>query len=710
MKLTVERVFRDPPLVPVMPSNLKFAPDASYVAFLQVADDDGQRLDLWKYDLASGNAHCWVDARTLEGGGGAISSAEKAERERRRQFAGGITDFQIGSDGRHVLMANDGAGYLYQVADGSLHRFTPAGSRHTDLQLAPQGRRASFVRDDDLYMYDIGSGGETAVTRDGGHGISSGRADFIAQEEMHRFDGHWWSPDESYLAYTRVDESPVAVTPRIEFEADRLNVVEQRYPYAGGTNAVVTLWLWSAATGRTQRVAYDAPAGHYLARVGWAGSTLMIQHQGRDQKSLQLQFFDPATGAFTTALSEVSDFWVNLHDNFRHLGPDRFLWTSDRDGSDHLYLYDSGNSVRQLTTGHGRVNKVVYADNDQVLFSGWFGNPLEQHLYRVSTSGASAVRDPQQLTEEPGWHDVTVAADGHRIIDRYSALDIPGEIRVANLATGERLSMVSQAVDARHPYYPHLAEHVTPELGHLQADDGQRLYYRLYRPAVARAAEQVPLIIHVYGGPGAQRVRNEWPPLLLQLFCHHGFGVLELDNRGSANRERQFQTALYRRLGEVEVADQTRGARFAASLNWVDDARLGVFGHSYGGYMSIMCLAKRPELFKAGVAVAPVSDWRLYDTHYTERYLGNPDDEPSAYEESSVFAHLDGFRRKLLLIHGMADDNVLYTHSTKLYRALQQRDVAFEMMAYPGAKHALQERDVAIHRFKLILDFFRRSL
>jgi dipeptidyl-peptidase-4 len=207
-----------------------------------------------------------------------------------------------------------------------------------------------------------------------------------------------------------------------------------------------------------------------------------------------------------------------------------------------------------------------------------------------------------------------------------------------------------------------------------------------------------------------QRVRNEWSPLLLQLLAAHGYGVLELDNRGSGNRGRRFEAPIHRRLGDVEVQDQLRGAAFLRGLDWVDPDRIGIFGHSYGGYMALMCLLKAPDVFRAAAAVALVTDWSLYDTHYTERYLGTPAENPEGYRASSVFPYLDDLRGRLLLIHGMADDNVLFTHSTRLYRELQARNLAFEMMAYPGSKHSLQERDVSIHRFNLILNFFGRSL
>ena len=216
--------------------------------------------------------------------------------------------------------------------------------------------------------------------------------------------------------------------------------------------------------------------------------------------------------------------------------------------------------------------------------------------------------------------------------------------------------------------------------------------------------------MNVYGGPGVQTVRQEWPPLTVQLFAQNGFGVFQLDNRGSTNRAKAFEDPIFGHLGDIEVADQIAGVDHLKSLDWVDPERIGVFGHSYGGYMVLMCLAKAPSVFAAGVSVAPVTDWRLYDTHYTERYLATPESNPDGYRSSAVFEHLEGLRRPLLLMHGMADDNVLFTHTTRLMKTLQDRGVTFELMTYPGAKHSMQEPSVATHRYHAILDFFERTL
>ena len=457
------------------------------------------------------------------------------------------------------------------------------------------------------------------------------------------------------------------------------------------------------SSGDTKWLRYKNQKDDYLARVNWAGDRLAVQTQSRDQTELTLKFYDVTAARWHHALSESSETWVNLHDNFTHLGKDRFLWTSERDGCSHLYL-QSGKVLTQLTHGNGSVERVLYTNEDKAFVSGWFGSPVEQQLYAVPLDGGAM----ELITWESGWHDVVVDRQGEQFIDRLTALNNPGQVSLRSVTTGSSQPIDGQSLDSRHPYFPYVSQHSTPTLGTLTAEDGQQLHFRLTAPHTRQKSH--PVVVYVYGGPGVRRVRNEWSPMLLQLFQQRGFGVMELDNRGSGGRGRAFESPIHLNLGEVEVTDQLVGVAYLRSLSWVDPNRIGVFGHSYGGFMTLMCLSKAPEVFKAGVAVAPVSDWSLYDTHYTERYLRTPESNADGYARSSVFPYLRNLQGKLLLMHGMADDNVLFTHSTMLYKALQAANIPFEMMTYPGSKHALQEREVSVHRFNLILDFFERNL
>lgn len=699
-KLTVERLFSDPTLAAMPPLNLRMAPDGGCLTFLKAAQEDQERLDLWRADARTGAAQPWVKGAALESQGPA-TAAELAERERRRQFAAGITDQRWFPDGSALLLTAGGAAWRLDAASGQARRLTPEGRRYTDIKLSPKGGFISYAGDGNLYIRPLGGGAsdpgqEREIAASDDPHLSFGSADFLAAEELHRFDGHWWQQTERWLAFTKVDCAPVAPSSRIDVDADGVAAVAQRYPFAGAANPSTDLALYDVRSGATHWLKVHDDAQDYLARAAFAAGALAVQMLNRAQNRLTLKIIRLEDLATRTLLRETSPTWINLHDNFTAIGADDYLWTSERSGFSQLYRWRNGRE-RQLTRGEGRINKVLFADQTQVLAAGWRDTPTEQHLYSITLPSGACRR----LTDA-GWHELS--ADGDWLFDQRSCLQDPGEVRFGR--RGAKMRKLRLPPEHAQPALG--PAQVTPTLGTLEAEDGQTLHYRLTKPR--DLVGPAPLIVHVYGGPGVQRVRNQWAPLLLQLFAQHGFGVLELDNRGGANRSREFEAPIHRRLGDQEVRDQIRGGEFAAALPWVDGDRIGVFGHSYGGYMALMCAAHAPKLFRAAVSAAPVTDWRLYDSCYTERYLGMPQDNPQGYEMSAVFPHLRQLQGKLLLMHGMADDNVVFTHSLRLMQALQTLGKPFELMTYPGAKHAMQRKSVAIHRFNLILDFFKRHL
>ncbi len=722
--LTPTRLFADPPLLPALPQQARFGPVAKannqeYVVYLQSSAHDREQLELWRCDLSSTTPYCWLAADQLKDSNQSSAQeteAERAERERKRQFSSGITSYQICANGERLLVPHEGCGYIFEITSklGEPIYTTPKGVRQTDMHLSPTGQHLSLVRAGDLYLVNLKSGAEIRVTQDGSDTVSNGTADFIAAEEMHRFTGHWWSADESCIAFQRTDNTPVQLTYRHDIQAAQIDLIPQRYPYTGEANAAVTLGVYQLGPKTTQWLDYSTDPQAYLARVDWLGDKLCTQVQSRNQQRLELQYWVGAENRWQSLLSEKSNTWIELHDNFTEVVDQAnpgFLWTSERTGTSQLYFYPM--APGQVTpnepiglTSQGAVNAVVKVRDGKLWFTGWDTNPTEQHLYQVELDGSSPAK---RLTKTAGWHDTKVSPSGDRLLDQFSNLGQPPELALVEPTTGERWPFAGGPISAAAPYHQYATQHCSSELGELKAADGQTLHYRLTRPHSV-AAQGAPLIVHVYGGPGVQRVKNEWPPLSNQLFTQAGFGILELDNRGSSNRGTEFSAPIYRQLGVAEVQDQLVGAQFAQSLDWVDANRIGVYGHSYGGYMTLMCLAKAPAVFKAGASIAPVADWHLYDTHYTERYLDTPSVNPDGYASSGVIAHLDGLVGKLLLIHGMADDNVLFSNTTLLMHELQSRGTPFELMTYPGAKHALQETSVAAHRFELIVDFFRRNL
>lgn len=707
MKLTPEALFGDKPLVRV-PISAKIAPGSGLVAYLLPNAEQRSQLDLWLYNPATAEARCLISG---DGGGvEELTAEEKAERERRRQFAFGISSYEWHPAGGSILFPADGGAMLYDLAEDSTRSLTPEGTRQTEIRFSPKGTYIGFVREGDLYFTEVASGREVRVTEDGSEVIANGLPEFIAQEEMHRFAGYWWSPDERMIAFTRVDAEPVAVSRRFEIDADRVDVVEQRYPHAGEANVRVELFLYELATGARTRLDWSLKEDDYLARAEFSPKgDLFVQVQSRDQHALTLRVY--RDGAWHDELVETSPVWVDLHDNLAFTG-ERMLWTSTRDGAMRLYVYEDAMEDRSgiLVAGElGRINAVLAADEDTAYVTGWRDNPTEQHVYAVHLRDGSV----RALTQDRAWHDGFVDAKAKTALIWQSAPHLPYRLSHLNLKTGDEQMVYeddpfSASADDRHPYVPFRDDHANSQIGVIESD--VPLYYRFTPPSTASDGERHPVVVYVYGGPGAQLVREAHAPLSLQLFAARGIGVFELDNRGSANRDAAFEGAIHRRLGLVEVEDQLKGLEFLRALDGVDAQRIGIFGHSYGGYMVLMCLAQSPGTFAAGVSVAPVTDWHLYDTHYTERYLETPARNPQGYADSGVLPVAANIKDPLLLMHGMADDNVLFTNTTKLMKTLQDHGIAFELMTYPGAKHSMQEPTVAVHRYHAILDFFTRHL
>lgn len=699
-RLTVERLFGDPPIAVLPPQRLRFSPDGSQLAWLMPAFDQRGRLDLWLGDVVTGASRLLFDARSLLSH--TRSAADQERLERQRQFAAGVTSFDWFPDGQSLLVPL-GSTVLRVNLDGTATEVSPAAAELADPRLSPRGNWLTWVSGGDLWILHLGDRRVLRVTSGGSEVITHGLAEFIAQEEMHRFEGYWWAPDESRLVFTRVDASAIPETHRLEVVQDDVRAVAQRYPYAGGPNALVSLHEYVLASGETRLLETGLEPEDYLARVNFVGSDLAVQVQHRGQQWLQLRG-QSASGDFVPWLTETSDTWINLHDNLRALPDGRFLWTSERDGLARLMAGRRGHpdSVGFASPPDLHVTHILAVEAERVWVQGWRERPTERHLFEVDLPSGTA----RALTRTPGWHEGTVHAATRRYACVFSRTTELPELRLLHLETSRHDTLVT--LPANHAARDYLLP--APHFGTLPAADGQSLWWRLTPPANVEPGRTYPVIVYVYGGPGAQKVSDTTLPGLVILLADAGYGVLELDNRGSANRGRSFEAPLYRRMGGVEVEDQVRGLEVLRGFAWADVSRTGVFGHSYGGYMSLMCICRHPEVFRAAVAVAPVSDWRLYDTHYTERYLGNPAVDDTPYGSSSVLPHLAGLKRPLLLVHGMADDNVLVTHTTRVMRELQKHGLPFELMLYPGSRHALQEKDVSIHRFRQLLDFFGRHL
>jgi dipeptidyl-peptidase-4 len=724
-ELTIERLFDAPSLSGPTITGLKLSPDGRRVTYLQGKSDDKDRLDLWEYNINERRARILVDSKVLAPTAKKLSDEEVARRERQRTASlSGILEYSFAPSGRALLFPLDGNLFYYDLekpSQDSLLRVTPPGVSTTDASVSPQGGYIAYIRDQNLQVYDLKTLKETSLTRDGGGVIKNGMAEFIAQEEMDRDTGYWWSPDDRHIAFARVDESPVKVTQRFEIAADNVATFDQRYPVAGGPNVLVRLGVTDIHSGTVVWMDLGAESDIYLARVDWLpdGKTLAIQRESRDQRHLDLLFADIATGKSRVVLTETSDTWVDLHDEITFLRHDReFVWASSRSGYRHLYLYDyEGHELRPLTAGkwvvddfRHRAIKALDEKHRFLFFTATEKSPTERHLYKASLD-TTHPDEPTRITQENGLHSVNMTSDGRFYVDHFVSATQPPQVALHS-ADGRLITyLLENLLDEHHPDAPYAADNSIAEFGTLNAADGQVLHYKLFKPRHFDPSKRYPAIVDVYGGPGVQRVLNNWNGASFnQILTRAGYIVFQLDNRGGAFRGNAFQSPIYGQLGKVEIADQVQGAHWLAAQSFVDPARIGVWGWSYGGYMTLMLMFKAPEVFRTGVAVAPVTDWTLYDTHYTERYLNRPQDNSAGYEASSVLPYAKDLNGKLLLVHGMADDNVLFLNSTKLYRKLQDLGKPFDIMVYPGAKHGLASMADSKHVFTTIKRFFDENL
>jgi dipeptidyl-peptidase 4 len=724
-ELTIDRLFDAPALAGPTIVGLKISPDGARVTYLKGKAEDKDRLDLWEYNIHDGQARVLVDSKALAPKQEKLSDEELGRRERQRTAAlSGIIEYTFAPSGDAVLFPLSGKLFYYQLAKPKAKPVVELIDTHgfaTDATVSPAGGYIAYVRDQNLYRYDIAAKQEKALTTDGGGPIKNGMAEFVAQEEMDRSTGYWWAPDGKHIAFARVDETPIKVTERFEIAADNVTTFAQRYPATGGPNVQVKVGVIDVASGGITWVDLGAEQDIYLARVNWLpdGKTLSVQRESRNQRKLDLLFADIDTGKTRTVLTETSNTWIDLNDELSFLKNSReFIWASNRDGYTQLYLYDyDGHLIRQLTAGKWvvddfRKRAVMGIDetNRTVYFTATEKGPTERHLYRTSLD----TPDPhqvQRITQNEGVHGIAMSPDARFYVDTFTSSAQPPQSSLHSADGALKAWLLENRLDTQHPDAPYLADNAIPEVGTLTAADGQTLYYQLFKPLHFDPSKRYPAIVDVYGGPGVQRVLNNWHgSSFTQILTRAGYVVFTLDNRGSAFRGTAFQAPIHRRLGDVEVTDQVQGARWLMSQSFVDPARIGVWGWSYGGYMTLNLMFKAPDVFRAGVAGAPVTDFALYDTHYTERYLDRPQDNAAGYAASSVLPYAKDLKGKLLVMHGMADDNVLFLNSTKLFRKLQDLSKPFDVMVYPGAKHGLMRQNDGRHGYKMILRFFDENL
>lgn len=709
--LTLDRLFEDPPLDGVRIRSVQWTEDGKMVGYLRPSQENRDVLELWVYDVHKGKSRLLVRGEDLvEAKDVELSDEQIQELERKRITQRGITSYIWSPDGASILFPLGGDLYIYDVQGATAQKLeTGIEGAPLDPRFSPDGKRISFVSGGEVWAVAVAGGVPRRLTKGASETVHHGLAEFVAQEEMGRYRGYWWSPDSTRMAFLEVDETDVEVWKRASYDADEPTVAEQRYPGAGRTNARVRAGLVELATGWTLWIDLGEDA-EYIPRVEWGpeGRFLTIQVQTRDQKTLRLMSVNPATARARVLLEETANTFVNLHDDLHFLEDGKFVWSSERDGTRQIYLMsEDGKLMRQLTEHELPVVAIEGLDESsgRVYYTAVTSGSLEKHAFAVSLEGGQAV----QLTSEKGWHSVEVSTDGKLFVDTFSSSRRPPRSVVRD-AAGDELAVLED-----NPT-PELEKHLTSSREFFTltaADDKTTLNAYMTKPPGFDPSRSYPVLIYGYGGPHGHVVADRWHRSVPwnQFLAQNGYIVFAVDPRGSNYRGKVFEDEIHERFGVVEVVDHRAAVEHLHTLPFVDPARIGIWGWSYGGTLVLMSLIETEGLYRCGIAVAPVTDWHWYDTHYTERYLGMPETNAGIYSTASpVDKDASAVTEELLLVHGMADDNVFLRHSLAFMGKLQDAGVQFDVMLYPGKTHLIAGKATRRHLYGMMFDFLEEQL
>jgi len=664
---------------------------------------------LQKVNALTGEAEPFLNAAKMEAAFAALAgiSAQDAKQLSNR----GSYDFNPNETAVMINFANDL--FYYELGSDKAVRVTNGPEEEVGETFSPDGRMIGFVRSNDMYVYDLTTQRERRLTTDGAPKILNGRLDWVYQEELYgrgNFEAYWWSPDSTMLAYLRLDENPVRDFVVVDHIPYRQNVEITPYPKAGDPNPVVQLGVINASGGSTRWIdTYKyQPSDFLIVRVCWTpdGKKVVYQAQNREQTFLDLNFADPKDGKSNTLVHETSKAWVGINDNPNFLKDGSFLWQSERSGWNHFYHYSAdGKLLQQVTDGRWEVGSLESVDEDKgfLYFVGTEHSPIAPQAYRVKLDGTGLTR----VTTGEGSHRVSVSPDSNLFIDSWSDANTPTQTRLYE-ANGKLVRVIAEnKVEALSQY-----KLGTTEFLQVKTRDGFPMEAMIIKPPDFDPAKKYPVLEFTYGGPHAPQVKNGWGGntyMWHQLLAQKGYVIWVCDNRTASGKGLESTWPVYKNFGELELRDIEDGITWLKSQPYVDGERIGIWGWSYGGFMTSYALT-HSKSFRVGIAGGTVSDWRNYDTIYTERYMGTPQNNPEGYKKSSPVTAAKDLHGKLLLIHGAIDDNVHMQNTIQFVYELQKAGKQFDLMLYPKSRHGVTDPLLVKHMRTMMTDFIVANL
>jgi dipeptidyl-peptidase 4 len=706
--LTVERIYSQPSLSGRLTRGLAWTPDGKQFSYFETKGLGKEaKTELWAMDAASGERRLLVAADKLE-------TILPAETSRPTQSTGlgrrAPSQYQWAPDGAGVLFQGPTALAWLDVKSQMGRTLVSGKAAIADPKISPNGGYVSFVREHNLWVVNLADGKEREITHGGTEEIRKGELDWVYPEELECKTGYWWAPDSLAIAYLEMDERKVSQYPLVDFSSPSGEAEMERYPTAGGANPIVRVLVAPLNGGEPRVMDIGAETDTYIPRVNWLtdSKNIAIQRLNRTQTTLELLIADTSTGKSRTILNQSDANWINISDDLYFLKDGkRFLWSSEQSGYRHLYLYDlEGKQLAQLTKGDWEVSAVDAVDETKGLayFTATEKSPLERHVYRVALDGTGFRR----VTKDEGTHAAVFAPHAAAFYDTYSNVATTPSQDLKR-ADGSRIATINENKVAELADY-----HFSPlEFVTVKSRDGVLLNASIIKPPDFNPQKKYPVLVYTYGGPHAQVVRNAWGGanfLWHELMTQKGYIIFSLDNRGSAGRGHAFETPLHFRMGAQELSDQRDGVQYLKSLPYVDANRIGIWGWSYGGHMTLHAMFEAGEDFKVGFAGGPVTDWRYYDSIYTERYLGLPQKNEKGYQDSSPLKYAAQLKGKLMIAHGTGDDNVHFTNTLAVINDLIEAGKYVEVLAFPGRGHGVSDPPARRVLMQRVTQFFLDNL
>jgi len=711
--LTIETMCQPGGLTGRSPETTEWSPDGTKLTFVQ-RNEKGEKGELWYVDASTGEKKVLVSATKLALLDPVLNKVVKNEREKERRTRYHVAAYLWAPDSKHLIFDAQGQLWLYDLATATAVQFTSASDPSGDPKFSPDGGHVAYVRKHNLYVRPVSGKDEKQLTKDTGDNLFNGDIDWVYAEELTVRSNYFWSPDSKEIVFLHMDETKVPTYPITDWLPTHPNVEYEKYPKVGDPNPLVKLGVVDADKGKVRWISLAGDKDSYIPRFGWVrDGVIWAEVLNRTEDKMDLYFVDAKSGKSRIVLTETTPgAWIDFeHVEVRFLKSNgQFLWPSWRDGNMHLYLYSFDKQSpmgaeakldRQLTKGDFEVLGIEGVDEatGTIFFSANKDDPRQVQLYSVQLDGSEF----KALTNEEGIHSGNFSDDGKHYTHTFYGPRTATTITLC--AVGGTCSPVWKARDAIAEYGLR-----APKYLEFKADDGTTLYGRLLLPPDAAASAKIPLIVNIYGGPAAQMVRKGAPDPFDEILSRKGFAVFAVDNRGTPGRDRKFQTAIRHEFGAIELKDQlTALDQLFAQYPQLDKDRVAIWGWSNGGSMTLYAMT-HSDRFRAGVAVAPVTNQVNYDSIYTERYMGLLKDDKAGYEQSDVAQDADKLHGALLLVHGTSDDNVHFQNSIQMINALINAGKQFRLMVYPNKTHSIAGKDARVHLFTMIVDHFEREL